>query len=80
MKINHSFQINSLLKIIPPSPLLKNDHLLDKMEDRVKHAVNNYDDVLIMWLKMVMMVMWFWDYFSSVDRGVVEFSGYDNSG
>ena len=48
MKINHSFQINSLLKIIPPSPLLKNDHLLDKMEDRVKHAVNKYDDVLIM--------------------------------
>jgi hypothetical protein len=26
------------------------------------------------------MVMWFWDYFSSVDRDVVELSGNDNSG
>ena len=59
---------------------IKNDHMIDKMEDRVKHAVNKYDDVLIMWLKTVMMVMWFWDYFSSVDRGVVELSGNDNSG
>jgi hypothetical protein len=54
--------------------------MIDKMEDRVKHAVNKYDDVLIMWLKTLMMVMWFWDYFSSVDRGVVELSGNDNSG
>ena len=57
MKINHSFQINSILKMIPPPPFLenylaevkiKNDHMIDKMEDRVKHAVNKYDDVLIM--------------------------------
>ena len=27
---------------------IKNDHMIDKMEDRVKHAVNKYDDVLIM--------------------------------
>jgi hypothetical protein len=27
------------------------------MEDRVEHAVNKYDDVLIMRLKTVMMVM-----------------------
>ncbi len=40
---------------------IKNDHMIDKIEDRVKHAVNKYDDVLIMWLKTVMMVMWFWD-------------------
>ena len=59
---------------------IKNDHMIDKMEDRVKHAVNKYDDVFIMWLKTVMMVMWCWDYFSSVDRGVVELSGNDNSG
>ena len=59
---------------------IKNDHMIDKMEDRVKHAVNKYDNVLIMWLKTVMMVMWFWDYFSGVDRGVVELSGNDNSG
>ena len=52
MKINHSFQINSLLKMIP-SPThthflenyfavvkIKNDHMINKMEDRVKHAVN----------------------------------------
>ena len=63
MKINHSFQINSLLKMIPPPPThththflenyfaevkIKNDHMIDKMEDRVKHAVNKYDNVLIM--------------------------------
>ena len=56
MKINHSFQINSLLKMIPPHFLenyfaeveIKNDHMIDKMEDRVKHAVNKYDDVFIM--------------------------------
>jgi hypothetical protein len=54
--------------------------MIDKMEDRVKHAVNKYDDVLIMWLKTVMMVMWFWDYFSSIDIGVVELGGNDNSG
>jgi hypothetical protein len=27
---------------------IKNDHMRDKMEDRAKHAVNKYDDVLIM--------------------------------
>jgi hypothetical protein len=27
---------------------IKNDHMIDKMEDRVKHAFNKYDDVLIM--------------------------------
>jgi hypothetical protein len=59
---------------------IKNDHMIDQMDDWVKHAVNKYDDVLIMWLKTVMMVMWFWDYFSSVDRGVVELSRSDNSG
>ena len=32
---------------------IKNDHMIDKMEDRVKHAFNKYDDVLIMWLKNV---------------------------
>ena len=60
MKINHSFQINSLLKMIPPPThthflenyfaevKIKNDHMIDKMEDRVKHAVNKYDNVLIM--------------------------------
>ena len=56
MKINHSFQINYLLKMISPHFLekyfaevkIKNDHMIDKMEDRVKHAVNKYDDVLIM--------------------------------
>jgi hypothetical protein len=48
--------------------------------DREWHAFNKYDDVLIMWLKNAMMVMWFWDYFSSVDRGVVELSGNDHSG
>ena len=57
MKINHSFQINSLLIMIPPPYFLenyfaevkiKNDHMIDKMEDRVKHAFNKYDDVLIM--------------------------------
>jgi hypothetical protein len=47
---------------------IKNDHMIDKMEDRVKHAVNKYDNVLIMWLKTVMMVMWFWDYFPILDR------------
>ena len=59
MKINHSFQINSLLKMIPP-PLshflenyfaevkIKNNHMIDKMEERVKHAFNKYNDVLIM--------------------------------
>ena len=26
---------------------IKNDHMIDKMEDRVKHAFNKYDDVLI---------------------------------
>jgi hypothetical protein len=36
---------------------IKNDHMIDKMEDRVEHAVNQYDDVLIMRLKTVMMVM-----------------------
>jgi hypothetical protein len=50
MKINHSFQINSLLKMIPPLPhflqnyfaevKIKNDHMIDKMEDRVKHAIS----------------------------------------
>ena len=59
MKINHSFQINSLLKMIPPPPShflenyfaevkIKNNHMIDKMEERVKHAFNKYDDVLIM--------------------------------
>jgi hypothetical protein len=57
MKINHSFQINSLLKIISPLHFLenyfaevkiKNDHMIDKMEDRVKHAFNKYEDVWIM--------------------------------
>ena len=56
MKINHSFQINSILKMIPPYFLenylaevkIKNVHMIDKMEDRVKHAINKYDDVLIM--------------------------------
>ena len=61
MKINHSFLINSLLKMIPPPPThthfsenyfaeakIKNDHMIGKMEDRVKHAVNKYDDVLNM--------------------------------
>ena len=57
MKINHSFQIKSLLKIIPPPShflenyfaevKIKNDHMIYKMEDRVKHTVNKYDDVLI---------------------------------
>jgi hypothetical protein len=27
---------------------IKNDHMIDKMEDRVKHAFNKYEDVLIM--------------------------------
>jgi phage gp36-like protein len=27
--------------------------MIDKMEDRVKHAFNKYEDVLIMWLKNV---------------------------
>ena len=56
MKINHSFQINSLLKMIPPHFLenyfaevkIKNDHMIDTLRDRVKHAFNKYDDVLIM--------------------------------
>ena len=64
MKINHSFLINSFLKMIPPPPpppththfsenyfaevSIKNYHMIDKMEDRVKHAVNKYDDVLNM--------------------------------
>ena len=56
MRINHSFQINSFLKKSPPHFVenyfaevkIKNDHMIDKMEDRVKHAVNKYDDVLIM--------------------------------
>jgi hypothetical protein len=57
MRINHSFQINSFLKKSPPPHFvenyfaevkIKNDHMIDKMEDRVKHAVNKYDDVLIM--------------------------------
>ena len=47
MKINHSFQINYLLKMISPHFLekyfaevkIKNDHMIDKMEDRVKHAI-----------------------------------------
>ena len=56
MKINHSFQINFLLKMIS-HPLLgelfaevkiKNDHMIDKMENRVKNAINEYDNVLIM--------------------------------
>jgi hypothetical protein len=58
---------------------MRNRKLRNICPDRVKHAVNKYDDVLIMWSKMVMMVMWFWDYISSVDRGVVELSGNDNS-
>ena len=63
MKINHSFQIKSLLKMInPPPPLLgelfaevkiKNDHMIDKMEVRVKHAFNKYDDVLIVGMQYV---------------------------
>ena len=50
MKINHSFQINSLLKMISPPPhflenyfaevKIRNDHMIDTMEDRVKHGVN----------------------------------------
>ena len=55
MKINHSFQINSLLKMTPhflenyfAEVKIKNDHMIDTMEDRVKHAFNKYDDVLIM--------------------------------
>jgi hypothetical protein len=32
---------------------LKKDHMIDKVEDRVKHAFNKYNDVLIMWLKNV---------------------------
>ena len=63
MKFNHSFQINSLLKMITPPPpppphthththfsevKIKNEHMIDKMEGRVKHAVNKYDDALIM--------------------------------
>ena len=32
---------------------IKNDHMIDKLGDRVKHAFNKYDDVLIMWLKNV---------------------------
>jgi hypothetical protein len=47
------------LKNDPPSPFhflenyfaevkIKNDHMIDKLEDRVKHAVNKHDDVLIM--------------------------------
>ena len=58
MKINHSFKLNSLLKMIPPpfhflenyfaEVKIKNDHMIDKLEDRVKHAVNKHDDVLIM--------------------------------
>ena len=27
---------------------IKKIHMIDKMEDRVKHAFNKYDDVLIM--------------------------------
>jgi hypothetical protein len=27
---------------------IKNDHMIDKLGDRVKHAFNKYDDVLIM--------------------------------
>ena len=65
MRINHSFQINFLLEVIPPHFLenyfaevnIKNDHMIDKMEDRVKHGVNKYDDVLFMRLKTVMMVL-----------------------
>jgi hypothetical protein len=48
---------------------IKNDHMIDKMEDRV---FNKYDDVLIMWLKNVNDGHVLWDYFSSVDRDVVE--------
>ena len=56
MNINHSFQINCLLKMISPHFLenyfaevkIQNDHMIDKMEDRVKHAFNKYEDVLIM--------------------------------
>jgi len=25
---------------------IKNDHMIDKMEDRVKHAVNKYDETI----------------------------------
>ena len=32
---------------------IKNDHMIDTLRDRVKHAFNKYDDVLIMWLKNV---------------------------
>ncbi len=55
MTINHSFQINSLLKMIPhflenyfAEVKIRNYHMIDKMGDRVKDAVNKYDDVLIM--------------------------------
>jgi hypothetical protein len=27
---------------------IKNNHMIDKMEERVKHAFNKYNDVLIM--------------------------------
>ena len=52
MKINHSFQINKndspthFLENYFPEVKIKDDHMIDKMEDRVKHAVNKYDDVL----------------------------------
>ena len=61
MKINHSFQINSLLKMITPPPphththflenyfaevKIKNDHMIDKMEDRVKLTNRNYSAIL----------------------------------
>jgi hypothetical protein len=66
MRINHSFQINFLLKMIPSPHFfenyfaevkIKNVHMIDTLEDRVKHAVNQYDDVLIIRLKTVMMVL-----------------------
>jgi hypothetical protein len=59
MKINHSFQINSLLKMITPPHThthflenyfsevkIKNDHMIDKMEDRVKLTNRNYSAIL----------------------------------
>ena len=51
--ISHQFS----LKNDPPPHFLenyfaevkiKNDHMIDKMEDRVKHAFNKYEDVWIM--------------------------------
>jgi hypothetical protein len=45
MKINHTFHF---LENYFAEVKIKNDHMIGKMEDRVKHAFNKYDDVLIM--------------------------------